>query len=83
MFDSITILAMAGLIGLGIVALTVLTLWQGWLRLKLTELERHPDRHSDRHRADPDHPLGITRIEMADVKERLRKLEAIAAGVDL
>ena len=79
MFDPNTILALAGLIGLGIVALTVLTLWQGWLRLKLTEL----DRHSDRHRAETDHPLGITRIEMADVKERLRKLEAIAAGVDL
>lgn len=75
MFDQNTILAVAGLIGLGIVALTVLTLWQGWLRLKLTELERH--------RIEPDHPMGITRIEMADVKERLRKLEAIAAGVDL
>ncbi len=75
MFDPTSILAVAGLIGLGIVALTVLTLWQGWLRLKLTELERQ------RHPAD--HPLGVTRIELADVKERLRKLEAIAAGVDL
>ncbi|WP_298197532.1 hypothetical protein [Novosphingobium sp.] len=80
MFEPSTTMAIAGLIGLGIVALTVLTLWQGWLRLKLTELERHPDRY---HRAEPEHPLGVTRIEMADVKERLRKLEAIAAGVDL
>lgn len=80
MFEPTTTLAVAGLIGLGIVALTVLTLWQGWLRLKLTELERHPD---PPRRIDSEHPLGITRIELADVKERLRKLEAIAAGVDL
>ena len=76
MFDPNTLLAVSGLIGLGIVALTVLTLWQGWLRLKLTELDRH-------HRGAPEHPLSVTRIELADVKERLRKLEAIAAGVDL
>ena len=75
MFDPNTLLAVSGLIGLGIVALTVLTLWQGWLRLKLTELERF--------RAEPEHPLSASRIELADVKERLRKLEAIAAGVDL
>ena len=80
MFEPSTTMAIAGLIGLGIVALTVLTLWQGWLRLKLTELERHSDRY---HRAEPAHPLSVTRIEMADVRERLRKLEAIAAGVDL
>ena len=55
--------------------MTMLTLWQGWLRLKFTELERH--------RSEPEHPLSVTRIELADVKERLRKLEAIAAGVDL
>jgi len=70
-----TILAVTGLIGLGIVCMTVLALWQGWLRLKLTELNSR--------RAEPDHPLGVTRIELADVKERLRKLEAIAAGVEL
>ena len=70
----ITILSVASLIGLGIVAMTVLNLWQGWLSLKLTELERH--------RPEPEHPLGASRIELADVKERLRKLEAIAAGVD-
>lgn len=69
-----TILSVASLIGLGIVAMTVLTLWQGWLRLKLTELERN--------RPEPEHPLSASRIELADVKERLRKLEAIAAGVD-
>jgi hypothetical protein len=29
------------------------------------------------------HPDSGVRIEMADLKERLRKLEAIAIGVDL
>ena len=69
---SVTVLA-----ALGIVALTTLTAWQGWLQLKLREL--------DRRRAEPEAGMGPAsgRIELADVKERLRKLEAIAAGVDL
>lgn len=67
---SVTVLA-----ALGIVALTTLTAWQGWLQLKLREL--------DRRRSEPEAGMGSGRIELADVKERLRKLEAIAAGVDL
>lgn len=75
------LLALTTLIGLGIVAMTVLAIWQGWLQLKLHEL--------DRQQALPDGaslaaPLTThARIELADVKERLRRLEAIAAGVDL
>ena len=70
--------AIAALIGLGIVTMAMLTAWQGWLQLKLRELDRRPQR------AEPDSaPPAIARIELADVKERLRRLEAIAAGVEL
>lgn len=71
--DSITILSVASLIGLGILAITVQTLWHGWLQLKHTELSRG--------RAEPETMTGMSRIELADMKERLRKLEAIADGV--
>ncbi|MBA3054859.1 MAG: hypothetical protein FP826_07975 [Sphingomonadales bacterium] len=71
------LLALTTLIGLGIVAMTVLAIWQGWLQLKLHELDRTRDTPETT-------PLtSHARIELADVKERLRRLEAIAAGVDL
>ena len=53
------------------VVLGALKAWQGWLDLKRFELTgRHPG-------------AGTERIEIADLKERIRKLEAIAACVDL
>ncbi|MEP9357302.1 hypothetical protein [Sphingomonas sp. KR3-1] len=51
--------------------------WRGWLALKRQELSAH-------HVGDaPAMPTAASRIEIADLKERIRKLEAIAAGVDL
>lgn len=51
--------------------------WRGWLDLKRLELDRRSAP------ADPaDGEIG-TRIELADVRERLKKLEAIASGVEL
>ncbi len=54
--------------------------WNGWLALKRTQIEL-----AARHAPPPDPALGATaaRIDMADLKERIRKLEAIASGVDL
>ncbi|MEA3016007.1 MAG: hypothetical protein QOI38_729, partial [Sphingomonadales bacterium] len=49
--------------------------WQGWLELKRMELAGH-GRHDGRGEA-------MERIEIADLKERIRKLEAIASCVDL
>ncbi|WP_242128406.1 hypothetical protein [Sphingobium sp. Sx8-8] len=68
-------LAAAGLSGLAIIALTALRGWNGWLELKRAELARRAE--------DTAPPSTATRIEVADLKERIRKLEAIAAGVDL
>ena len=78
MFEPSLVIAAAALIGLGIVAITLLLGWRGWLALKQRELDRH--RSEPR---EPGSPMGAARIEISDLKERIRKLEAIASGVDL
>ena len=67
----------AGLIGLLILAATVLSGWRGWLELERMKLEGRREQQPAQG-ASP-----AARIELADLKERIRKLEAIAAGVDL
>lgn len=71
-FETITVMAAAALVGLVILSLTLLRAWHGWLDLKRAELARE---------GGSSHALGM--IDLSDLKERLRKLEAIAAGVDL
>ncbi len=68
-------LASFGLTGLAIAVLAGLKGWQGWLDLKRLELAGHKG-------AEPRSPA-MERIEIADLKERIRKLEAIASCVDL
>lgn len=77
MNDPMTIIAMAssGLIGLSIAAFAGLRGWQGWLDLKRMELAGH--------RTTESRGPAMERIELADLKERIRKLEAIASCVDL
>ena len=53
--------------------------WQGWLAFKTRELERR----GRPMEIDSGPREGAARIELADLKERVRKLEAIASGVDL
>ena len=78
MFEPTMIVAAASLTGLCIVAAAMLRGWQGWLELKRSELEGH---HGPR--AEEGSSMGAARIELADLKERIKKLEAIASGVDL
>jgi len=61
--------------GLGATGWAGLKAWNGWLDLKRFELTHDA---GDRHL-----PPATGRIEMADLRERVRKLEAIAAGIDL
>ncbi len=75
-FETITVMAAAALIGLVILARTVLTAWNGWLDLKRTEL-------ASEGRSGSNTEMALSMIDLSDLKERLRKLEAIAAGVDL
>ena len=79
MFEPTMIIAAAALVGLTIVAGALLRAWQGWLAFKRQELDRHQPG------AEPaaGSSMGAARIELADLKERIRKLEAIASGVDL
>lgn len=76
MTDPVTTLtlSLSGLTGLGIVTAAGLAGWRGWLQLKASELDRTGPAPS---------PSAGARIEIADLKERIKKLEAIAAGVDL
>ena len=65
------VLSVSALTGLAMIAWATLRGWDGWLSLKRLELER----------ADTGDAASL--IDLADMRERLRKLEAIAAGVDL
>jgi hypothetical protein len=68
------VMAGAALAGLAMLIAATLSGWRGWLQLRHRELAAHEPQAA---------PSASTRIEMADLKERIRKLEAIAAGVDL
>jgi hypothetical protein len=78
MSEPMAMMAMAGfgLTALGIMLFAALKGWQGWLDLKRLELDAVQPR-----------PAGnggmAERIELADLKERIRKLESIAACIDL
>ena len=77
MSDPVTtiILASFGLIGLAIAALAALKGWQGWLEVRRLELAGVRREGGGGEAADL--------IEMADLRERVRKLESIAAVIDL
>lgn len=77
MSDPMTTITVAStaLAALGIATFAALRGWQGWLEVRRLEL-------SGSKRAEPRSPAGDM-IEMADLRERVRKLEAIAAVVDL
>ncbi len=72
---SIALIAASVLAALGTAAFAGLKGWNAWLEFKRMELT-----HSTADRTLP--PTG-NRIEIADLKERIRKLEAIAAGIDI
>ena len=70
------VIAASVMCAIAIAAWSTLKGWQGWLELKRLELVNG--------RAEATlPPTGGGRIEIADLKERVRKLEAIAAGIDL
>jgi hypothetical protein len=50
--------------------------WRGWLELKRLEIAARAEPEA------PDADVGV-RIELAAVRERLKKLEEIASGVEL
>ena len=75
--DPITtgVLAASVLIGMGATSWAGLKAWSGWLELKRLELTHDA--------GDRGLPPASGRIEIADLRERVRKLEAIAAGIEI
>ncbi|WBX85069.1 hypothetical protein [Sphingosinicella microcystinivorans] len=71
--ESLIVITAGAILGLGLLAGIAAWCWKGWLELKRAELG------SVRAAANP---AVSGRIDVADLKERVRKLEAIAAGVD-
>jgi hypothetical protein len=67
--------AATALLAIAILAVTSLKGFAGWLELRRAEL--------DLRGSGGGAPSASNRFEIADLKERIRKLEAIAAGVDL
>lgn len=65
--------------GLCVTALAALKGWQDWLALKNRELDLEAGAKQQGYKNSP----ALARIELADLRERVRKLEAIAEGIDL
>ncbi|WP_205478510.1 hypothetical protein [Sphingomonas arenae] len=74
--ESILAIGILSLAGLVVATIAALKGWQGWLELKKMELA------GASHEREPSAPVAGGRIEIADLRERVRKLEAIAAGID-
>jgi len=72
---TIGVLSASIIVGLAGAALASLKAWNGWLELKKMELTQIAGERGL--------PPATGRIEIADLRERVRKLEAIAAGIDL
>ncbi len=72
---SMAVVSTSALGGVGTASWAGLRAWNGWLDLKRMELTQVVGN------------LGVPqaggRIEVADLRERVRKLEAIAAGIDI
>jgi len=77
MSESLMMVTMAsfGLVGLSIATFAALRGWQGWLEVRRLEL-------AGTLRQERRSPAGEL-IEMADLKERVRKLESLASCIDL
>ena len=75
---TVTLLSSAvALAALCIVSLAGLHGWSQWIALRRHEMDQRPGDTTSGM------PTTANRIDVADLKERVRKLEAIAAGVDL
>lgn len=56
-----------------VIAVAALQAWRDWIGLQRLAIDR---------RVDAAPPSPAARIELADLRERVRRLESIAAGVD-
>ena len=76
---SLVVLSLSSITGLGLLAAAAAWSWRGWLQLRRHELDLTLGLRGPRTEL----PAVANRIDLADLRERVKKLEAIAAGVDL
>ncbi|MET1112994.1 MAG: hypothetical protein ABWX67_15865 [Allosphingosinicella sp.] len=67
---SLAALSASGLLALGLASAALLKAWHGWLELRRMELGRRGARR----------PGG--RLEVSELRERVRRLERIASGAE-
>ena len=72
---TVAMLGASILLAMGLACVAGLKGWQAWLDFKRLELASQTGDHGL--------PPATGRIELADLKERVRKLEAIASGIDI
>ncbi len=72
---TVALIGASVLLAMGLACVAGLRGWQAWLDYTRLELASQTGDHGL--------PPATGRIELADLKERGRKLEAIAAGIDL
>jgi hypothetical protein len=72
---SLVALSGSGLLAIGLASAALLKAWHGWLELRRLELDGS---RGGRPRTKPG-----ARLEVADLRERVRRLEAIANGAEL
>ena len=72
---SVALIGASILLAMGLACVAGLKGWQAWLDFKRLELASNV--------SEQGLPPASGRIELADLKERVRKLEAIAAGIDI
>ena len=76
MSDAGTMVALlaSAIVGLAMLSLALLKGWDGWLELRRMEL-------TQKGGGEPPSPAAA-RLELADLKDRVRRLEAIANGAE-
>ncbi len=82
--ESLFVLSLSGLIGLGLITAVAAWSWTQWLKLRRHELDLTlgGSAGGSLRRDGHELPAVANRIDLADLRERVKKLEAIAAGVD-
>jgi len=78
--EPLVILATATLVGLALVGAVFAWSWKAWLDLRRHALDTGVGRSL--YGGTGDVPAVANRIDLADLRERIKKLEAIAAGVE-
>lgn len=76
---NLVVMSASSIVALAMLGLVWAWSWKGWLEFKRQQLGSAPHAGDD---LMPTPQVG-SRIELADLRERVKKLEAIAAGVDM